>query len=262
MSTAIHPSPQRHRQPATAWPRCDKRPPRIAPSRRPTILSRRRSTSGRGGVACIATTNPKPMDSSISWPDRRPCAGTPRTSRRAPFGCVASGFDAPLDGLPTGLDGLRIGFLSDTHHAPGRPLTMLARGITLLHAASPDLILHGGDYVADHSADFAPCAALLGQLRAPLGVYGVYGTRLPRSPRKYQRTRRAACPDRPSLLRNESVRLSTPGGAPSGLSASTTPCAGTPTSPRRWPGRPATNFASCWPTSPSSAHHLGGRRIH
>ncbi len=170
--------------------------------------------------------------------------------------------DVPLDGLPTGLDGLRIGFLSDTHHAPGRPLTMLARGITLLHAASPDLILHGGDYVVDDLADFAPCAALLGQLRAPLGVYGVYGNHDYRAHRASTSELAAQlAPTGLRLLRNESVRLSTPGGAPFWLVGLDDALRGHPDLATAVAGVPGDEFRLLLAHEPDIADHLGGRRI-
>ncbi len=81
----------------------------------------------------------------------------------------------PLPNLPPELAGLRIGLLTDIHHDLGRPLALLRKGVDLLNAAGPDLVVLGGDYVVSRAAGFDACAAILGQLRAPLGVYAILG---------------------------------------------------------------------------------------
>jgi predicted MPP superfamily phosphohydrolase len=80
-----------------------------------------------------------------------------------------------LPHLPPELTGLRIGLLTDIHHDLGRPLALLRKGVELLNAAAPDLIVLGGDYIVSRAAGFDACAAILGQLRAPLGVYAILG---------------------------------------------------------------------------------------
>jgi hypothetical protein len=80
-----------------------------------------------------------------------------------------------LAGLPAHLDGLRIGLLSDLHHGPLVPTEQVERAVALLQSQAPDLICLTGDYVSG-SADFAPsCAAELGRLDAPHGVYACLG---------------------------------------------------------------------------------------
>ena len=118
----------------------------------------------------------------------------------------------PLAALPAGLAGLRIGFLTDIHHDPDWPLALLERGIALLQAAEPDLILLGGDYVVDRADGFAPCAALLGRLRAPLGVYAILGNHDYRPGGEALAAQLAAAG--PVLLRNEAVRLGAPDDDP------------------------------------------------
>lgn len=118
----------------------------------------------------------------------------------------------PLPGLPPGLDGLRIGFLTDIHHDRGRPLALLARGVELLNAAAPDLILLGGDYVNSRAAGFDRCAALLGRLHAPLGVYAVLGNHDYWAGGDLIAAKVAAAG--PVVLRNAARRLDAPGGAP------------------------------------------------
>ena len=118
----------------------------------------------------------------------------------------------PLPGLPEGLAGLRIGFLSDIHHDEGRPLALLARGVALLNGAAPDLVLLGGDYVVGRRRGFAPCAALLGRLRAPLGVYAVLGNHDHWADTDALAAQLTAAGI--TVLRNASRRLAAPGGAP------------------------------------------------
>ncbi len=117
-----------------------------------------------------------------------------------------------LPALPDGLAGLRIGLITDVHHDAGRPLALLARGVRLLNAAAPDIVLLGGDYVVSRATDFDRCAALLGRLRAPLGVYAILGNH------DYwaggDRIAAAVAAAGPTVLRNEARRLVAPGGAP------------------------------------------------
>ena len=118
----------------------------------------------------------------------------------------------PLPRLPAGLAGLRVGLLTDPHHDLGRPLALLARGVALLNAAAPDLILLGGDYVVSRAAGFEPCAALLGRLRAPLGVYAVLGNHDYWAGADLIAAKLAAAGV--VVLRNAARPLVAPGGAP------------------------------------------------
>ncbi len=118
----------------------------------------------------------------------------------------------PLPGLPAALAGLRIGFLTDIHHDPGRPLTLLRRGVALINAAAPDIIVLGGDYVVGRGRDFAPCAALLGRLRAPLGVYAVLGNHDHWAGADAVAAQLTAAGV--TVLRNASRRIAGPGDAP------------------------------------------------
>ena len=76
-----------------------------------------------------------------------------------------------------GLDGLKIGFITDTHVGPFIKIEDLERAVDLIQAESPDLILFGGDYISE-SPRYAPeTATVLARLlsRAPLGGFGVMG---------------------------------------------------------------------------------------
>ncbi len=164
-----------------------------------------------------------------------------------------------LPALPDGLAGLRIGLITDVHHDAGRPLALLARGVRLLNAAAPDIVLLGGDYVVSRATDFDRCAALLGRLRAPLGVYAILGNH------DYwaggSRVAAAVAAAGPTVLRNEARRLIAPGGAPFWL-------VGLDDAARRrvdldaaFAGVPEGSFRILLAHEPDMADHLDGRRV-
>jgi predicted MPP superfamily phosphohydrolase len=118
----------------------------------------------------------------------------------------------PLPTLPPGLDGLRVGFVTDIHFEPDRPTALLERGVALLDDAAPDLILLGGDYVNSSAEGFQRPLALLGRLRAPLGVYAVLGNHDYWAGGDYIAAQLASAGIR--VLRNESERMVAPDGTP------------------------------------------------
>ena len=77
--------------------------------------------------------------------------------------------------LPPGLEGLRIGLLSDLHAGRLTARSTLRRAVRLLMAERPDLIAITGDFADRRHADYAPAFEVLAPLRAPLGVYAVPG---------------------------------------------------------------------------------------
>lgn len=79
-----------------------------------------------------------------------------------------------LNTLPAGLDGLRIGQLSDLHL--GQPFSeQNARwAIEQMQRDQPDLIVITGDFTSKPKA-VAKVAPLLASLRAPLGIYAITG---------------------------------------------------------------------------------------
>jgi predicted MPP superfamily phosphohydrolase len=82
----------------------------------------------------------------------------------------------PVSGLPRGLDGLRVGFLTDIHHGLFVPQEEVARAAAMLAAERPDLIVLGGDYVNWQDRAYVDsCAETLGTLEAPHGVFAVLG---------------------------------------------------------------------------------------
>jgi predicted MPP superfamily phosphohydrolase len=102
--------------------------------------------------------------------------------------------DIPLARLPRSLDGLTIAQLSDFHYDEVFSIVPIRKAIKEVHDLNPDLIVLTGDFVTvplldDFLKDEAasvyraraavktapPCAELLGELRAPLGVFAVLG---------------------------------------------------------------------------------------
>jgi len=84
--------------------------------------------------------------------------------------------EAPIIGLPAGLDGLVIAHLSDMHLGFRASLNRRAsrKAFAMAMDAQPDLIVITGD-LAGGPANIDELARLLGTLRAPLGVYAVLG---------------------------------------------------------------------------------------
>jgi hypothetical protein len=112
--------------------------------------------------------------------------------------------------IPAGLDGLKIGFISDFHVGNGIDQARVEQIVEQLNALQPDVTLLGGDYV--HKLGYADTIAHgLRNLYAPLGVYAVLGNHdYWNAPRQVltalqQQFVNARMPFQ--LLRNDSVRL-------------------------------------------------------
>jgi predicted MPP superfamily phosphohydrolase len=75
------------------------------------------------------------------------------------------------------LTGMKIGFLTDLHSGPFTSLDLIERGLKLITAESPDLLLAGGDFHSESPRYLPGIAALLGRYgrQAPLGCFGVMG---------------------------------------------------------------------------------------
>jgi predicted MPP superfamily phosphohydrolase len=80
-----------------------------------------------------------------------------------------------LERLPKKLHGFRIVQLSDIHHSSFTSREQIQRAVELANNLQPDLIALTGDYISKERQYAAPCAELLGQLRAPRGVFAVLG---------------------------------------------------------------------------------------
>src|SRR5258708_28312029 len=77
--------------------------------------------------------------------------------------------------LPKALDGLRLVHLSDLHYGPLTNSDHLERAIKAANDLHPDLIALTGDYIWQDRSYAAPCAELVGRLRARYGVFAVLG---------------------------------------------------------------------------------------
>ncbi len=85
--------------------------------------------------------------------------------------------DLPIIGLPPGLDGLRIGLITDIHHSATVSPDDVTRAVNVLRELDPDLIVLGGDYVTFGDRQYVgPVAELLSPLaNAPSGSFAVLG---------------------------------------------------------------------------------------
>jgi predicted MPP superfamily phosphohydrolase len=77
--------------------------------------------------------------------------------------------------LPKALDGFRIVQLSDIHHSRFTSREQIERAVQTATSLQPDIIALTGDYISKERAYAAPCAEILGKLRARHGVYAVLG---------------------------------------------------------------------------------------
>ena len=82
----------------------------------------------------------------------------------------------PVSGLPSSLDGLRIGFLTDFHRSQTVSHELIARAVRMMMAEHPDLIILGGDYVTWGDRRYVAAAAeAVAPLSSPHGVYAILG---------------------------------------------------------------------------------------
>jgi predicted MPP superfamily phosphohydrolase len=134
------------------------------------------------------------MPSVERWSDRRRRAayGAPRTpprlrslaagflqmARRAfaePNMLVVERHEIILRRLPRELDGLRVVQLSDIHNGPFTAPGQIERAVEIANSLKPDLVALTGDYVSHEREYAAPCAELMGRLRARCGVFAILG---------------------------------------------------------------------------------------
>ena len=98
-----------------------------------------------------------------------------RTALAEPYSLVVEQHTIHLRRLPRALDRLRIVQLSDIHHSPFTGRAQIERAIETANSLAPDIIALTGDYVSHEREYAAPCAEMLGRLRARCGVYAVLG---------------------------------------------------------------------------------------
>lgn len=77
--------------------------------------------------------------------------------------------------LPAAFNGLRIAHLSDIHAGSFTDRTAVEKGVEMILAQRPDLILFTGDLVNNLASEMEPYLDLFARLRAPLGVYSILG---------------------------------------------------------------------------------------
>ena len=92
-----------------------------------------------------------------------------------PYHPVVERLTLALPSLPAAADGLRLAQLSDLHMGRSIRPEDVARGVALVNAERPDLIVVTGDYVTGDASYAEPCARELGRLQAPLGVWAILG---------------------------------------------------------------------------------------
>jgi hypothetical protein len=84
--------------------------------------------------------------------------------------------DVPVAGLPSSLNGLRVGFLTDIHCSRWVSPDDVHHAASRLNDERPDLIILGGDYVTWGDRQYVQASAdALASLSAPHGVFGILG---------------------------------------------------------------------------------------
>ena len=130
------------------------------------------------------------MATDNSWRERRRVSGARPTPLRSltaglvqvaraalaePFQLTVESLEVGLRRLPRALDGLRVVHLSDIHHSPFTSREQVERAVELANSLQPDVVALTGDYISHEREYVAPCAEMLGRLRARAGVYAVLG---------------------------------------------------------------------------------------
>src|SRR5580765_9017227 len=98
-----------------------------------------------------------------------------RVALSEPFMIAVERQEIYLRKLPPALDGFRIVHLSDLHYGPMVDPRHLRRAIEIANELQPDMIALTGDYISQERGYAAPCAEIVGQLKATYGVYAVLG---------------------------------------------------------------------------------------
>ena len=132
-----------------------------------TVRWKERGRAARSGRAVAQST-----------PLRALAAGITQVARAAlaePYMLAVEHRQIHLRRLPPALDGLRIVQLSDIHHSPFTGSEQIKHAIETANSLEPDVVALTGDYVSHEREYAAPCAEMLGRLRARYGVYAVLG---------------------------------------------------------------------------------------
>ncbi len=99
---------------------------------------------------------------------------------------IVVSIEVPLSRLPQSWDGFRIAQLSDLHYDRDFSAVPIRKAVDLVNGLQPDLIVVTGDFVtapfsgsrsnnARAAKMIEPCAQLVAQMRAPLGIHACMG---------------------------------------------------------------------------------------
>jgi len=83
--------------------------------------------------------------------------------------------EIPIPNLPPELDGLRIAQLSDIHIGAYMPRRHVRRAVQMMNELGADLSVVTGDFITTARDPLEECVTEVGNLRAPLGVWGCLG---------------------------------------------------------------------------------------
>jgi uncharacterized protein len=125
----------------------------------------------RGRVATIDATRPETPLRSLALN----LSQAARSALSEPYRLTIEHQPIHLGRLPEVLDGFRIVQLSDIHHSPFTSREQIKRAVDTANSLQPDIIALTGDYISKERRYAAPCAEMLGRLRARHGVYAVLG---------------------------------------------------------------------------------------
>ncbi len=98
-----------------------------------------------------------------------------RTALAEPYQLAVERHAVGLKRLPPAMDGLRVVQLSDIHNGPFTGPGQIERAVEEANRLDPDIVALTGDYVSHEREYAAPCAEILGRLRARCGVFAVLG---------------------------------------------------------------------------------------
>lgn len=98
-----------------------------------------------------------------------------RSALAEPFMLTIERREVVLRRLPRELDRFRIVQLSDLHLGPLTSGDQLRRAVEVANNLNPDIIALTGDYISHERQYAAPCAEIVGRLRARCGVFAVLG---------------------------------------------------------------------------------------
>src|SRR5262245_586480 len=77
--------------------------------------------------------------------------------------------------LPVAFEGVPVVQLCGIHHGPLSSTEQIERGVETANRLQPDIIALTGDYSSRERQYAAPCAEMLGRLKARHGVFAVLG---------------------------------------------------------------------------------------